>query len=66
MLCQAIRMEGAVRDTCSSVHPITTTTTHTAAKHSGMDDLTVMKDTPVPSFSLPTEWRMRSSCEAST
>lgn len=49
MLCQAIRMEVEPYGIhVSSVHPITTTTEFfdTAAKHSGMDDLSVMKDTP--------------------
>lgn len=49
MLCQAVRIEvEAYGIHVSSVHPITTTTEffNTAAHHSGVDDLSVMKDTP--------------------
>ncbi|MDG2094212.1 MAG: SDR family NAD(P)-dependent oxidoreductase [Phycisphaerales bacterium] len=49
MLCQAVRMEVEPHGIhVSSVHPITTTTEFfdTAARHSGVDDLSVMKDTP--------------------
>ena len=49
MLCQAVRLEVEPHGIhVSSVHPITTTTEFfdTAAQHSGMDDLSLVKDTP--------------------
>ncbi|MBG83901.1 MAG: hypothetical protein CMJ40_05060 [Phycisphaerae bacterium] len=49
MLCQAVRLEVEPHGIhVSSVHPITTTTEFfdTAARHSGMDDLSIEKDTP--------------------